>query len=263
MAQRDGRGPYDAPNVAVSQVSRPSEPTTCSPFHGGTPHVPAFLPPPRSRHNGRRRQPARRGRGRPAVADGEWDNGDPNSSQNASATASDQPGGSNQSSTWNPNANSQSADNQASNAQSGNTQGGGNGNQTANTQGGSTQGGNTQGGDNGHQTANTQGGNTQGGDNGHQTANAQGGDWDQHGNQNDQRLYRGRVTASTLALRAAPNRGGQVIRYAHRGEIVSIFCKTGGQNVDGNRLWYLLTDGTWAWGSARYIDNIGAAPRWC
>ncbi|MFJ1971870.1 SH3 domain-containing protein [Streptomyces sp. NPDC087903] len=177
----------------------------------------------------------------PAVADGEWDNGDPNSGQSASATASDQPGGSNQSGTWNPNANSQSADNQASNPQSGNTQGVGNGNQTANTQGG----------------------NTQGGDNGNQTANAQGGDWDQHGNQNNQRLYRGRVTASTLALRAAPNRGGQVIRYAHRGEIVSIFCKTGGQNVDGNRLWYLLTDGTWAWGAARYIDNIGAAPRWC
>lgn len=54
-----------------------------------------------------------------------------------------------------------------------------------------------------------------------------------------------------------------MIRVAHRGEIVSIFCKTAGQNVQGNPLWYLLTDGTWAWGAARYIDNIGAAPRWC
>ncbi|WP_443045645.1 SH3 domain-containing protein [Streptomyces sp. HUCO-GS316] len=64
-------------------------------------------------------------------------------------------------------------------------------------------------------------------------------------------------------MRSAPNRGGQIIRYAERGEVVSIFCKTPGENIDGNPLWYLLTDGTWAWGAARYIDNIGAAPRWC
>ncbi|WP_405731247.1 SH3 domain-containing protein [Streptomyces sp. NBC_00028] len=77
------------------------------------------------------------------------------------------------------------------------------------------------------------------------------------------RLYRGVVTASTLNLRSAPNRGSQIIRTAYRGEVVSIFCKTPGQSVQGNPLWYLLTDGTWAWGAARYIDNIGAAPRWC
>ncbi|WP_328873823.1 SH3 domain-containing protein [Streptomyces sp. NBC_00287] len=77
------------------------------------------------------------------------------------------------------------------------------------------------------------------------------------------RLYKGVVTANTLLLRSAPNRGGQVIRTAHRGEIVKIFCKTVGQNIQGNPLWYLLTDGTWAWGSARFINNIGPAPRWC
>ena len=42
-----------------------------------------------------------------------------------------------------------------------------------------------------------------------------------------------------------------------------IFCKTGGDRVNGNDLWYLLTDGTWAWASAFYIDNIGPVPRWC
>ncbi|MER5445959.1 SH3 domain-containing protein [Streptomyces sp. NPDC002764] len=84
-----------------------------------------------------------------------------------------------------------------------------------------------------------------------------------HHNQNDPRLYRGVVTASELFLRSAPNRGSQVIRVAHRGERVSIFCKTTGQNVQGNNLWYLLTDGTWAWGAARYIDTIGPTPRWC
>ncbi|WP_443033064.1 SH3 domain-containing protein [Streptomyces sp. DH10] len=84
-----------------------------------------------------------------------------------------------------------------------------------------------------------------------------------NGNHHDPSLFRGVVTANTLALRSAPNRGSQIIRHAHKGDIVSIFCKTGGETVQGNPLWYLLTDGTWAWGAARYIDNIGPAPRWC
>ncbi|MFC8433161.1 SH3 domain-containing protein [Streptomyces sp. NPDC057253] len=84
--------------------------------------------------------------------------------------------------------------------------------------------------------------------------------WPQNSNQ---RLYRGVVTASSLALRSAPNRGGQIIRFAQRGEVVSIFCRTDGQSVQGNRQWYLLTDGTWAWGSARYIRDLGPSPRRC
>ncbi|MET9389580.1 SH3 domain-containing protein [Streptomyces sp. NPDC006624] len=84
-----------------------------------------------------------------------------------------------------------------------------------------------------------------------------------NGHHHDRHLYKGVVTADRLALRSAPNRGSQVIRYAHKGEIVRIFCKTGGETVKGNPLWYLLTDGTWAWGAARFIDNIGPAPRWC
>ncbi|MFG2788459.1 SH3 domain-containing protein [Streptomyces sp. NPDC048419] len=88
---------------------------------------------------------------------------------------------------------------------------------------------------------------------------AQSDGWDQDG----QRHYQGVVTAGELLLRSAPNRGSQVIRVVHRGQRVSIFCKTSGQSVQGNHLWYLLTDGTWAWGSARYIDTIGTPPRWC
>ncbi|WP_313905586.1 hypothetical protein [Streptomyces sp. SLBN-134] len=53
------------------------------------------------------------------------------------------------------------------------------------------------------------------------------------------------------------------MRYAHKGDVVSIFCKVPGEKVKGNPLWYLLTDGTWAWGPAAHIDNIGPAPRWC
>ncbi|WP_219821923.1 SH3 domain-containing protein [Streptomyces sp. Ru71] len=65
----------------------------------------------------------------------------------------------------------------------------------------------------------------------------------------------------TLLLRSAPTRGSQVIRAVHRGDVVSIFCKTRGQGGDG--LWYLLTDGTWAWGPARSIQVFGSSPRWC
>ncbi|MFI6879635.1 SH3 domain-containing protein [Streptomyces sp. NPDC050400] len=77
-------------------------------------------------------------------------------------------------------------------------------------------------------------------------------------------VYWGRVTAkSGLLLRDAPTRGSRVIRTEPYNAKVPIFCKTGGDDVGGNHLWYLLTDGTWAWGSAKYIANIGAAPRWC
>jgi hypothetical protein len=125
---------------------------------------------------------------------------------------------------------------------------GGNGSSHHDPNGGNGNGGNGVGGngDNGNGNGNGNGGNGNG-DNGH------------HG----QRLYEGVVTADTLALRSAPNRGSQIIRFAHRGDVVKIFCKTGGETVQGNPLWYLLTDGTWAWGAARYIDNIGPAPRWC
>ncbi|NEC92007.1 SH3 domain-containing protein [Streptomyces sp. SID12501] len=90
--------------------------------------------------------------------------------------------------------------------------------------------------------------------------------WGQHNTSSNSNtvLYKGIVTANGgLRLRSAPNRGSAIIRVVPKGAIVNIFCKTGGENVDGNSLWYLLTDGTWAWGAARYIDNIGAAPRFC
>ncbi|MFK4800741.1 SH3 domain-containing protein [Streptomyces sp. MPA0124] len=96
------------------------------------------------------------------------------------------------------------------------------------------------------------------------TGGGNGGDaWGGGDGRQEQGRYRGVVTASRLALHTSPARGSDVILYARRGEVVSIYCKTPGSNVQGNPLWYLLTDGTWAWGAARYIDNIGPAPRWC
>ncbi|MGW7050779.1 SH3 domain-containing protein [Streptomyces sp. NPDC054887] len=77
-------------------------------------------------------------------------------------------------------------------------------------------------------------------------------------------LYKGRVIAkSGLLLRDKPTRASRVIGSKPYGAIVHIFCKTRGGSVHGNDRWYLLTDGTWAWGSAHYIANIGAVPRWC
>ncbi|MEV0119290.1 SH3 domain-containing protein [Streptomyces sp. NPDC059037] len=83
-------------------------------------------------------------------------------------------------------------------------------------------------------------------------------------NNDHPRLYKGRVTAkSGLLLRTAPTRGSAVIRSEPYGAIVHIFCKTTGDKVHHNNRWYLLTDGTWAWGSAHYIKDIGPSPRWC
>ncbi|WP_330466081.1 SH3 domain-containing protein [Streptomyces longwoodensis] len=80
----------------------------------------------------------------------------------------------------------------------------------------------------------------------------------------DGRLTRGVVTArGGLLLRSAPTRSSEVIRMARQGETVSIFCQTRGESVDGNRQWYLLTDGTWAWGAARYIHTFDREPRPC
>ncbi|TLS39701.1 SH3 domain-containing protein [Streptomyces montanus] len=80
----------------------------------------------------------------------------------------------------------------------------------------------------------------------------------------DTTAYQGVVTAvGGLLLRNAPTRGSAVVRTAAQGEIVQIYCKQPGETVDGNPLWYLLADGTWAWGAARYINNIGPSPRWC
>ncbi|QDQ13661.1 SH3 domain-containing protein [Streptomyces spectabilis] len=78
------------------------------------------------------------------------------------------------------------------------------------------------------------------------------------------RVYKGRITAKGgLLLRDRPTRGSHVIRHEPYGKIVHIFCKTRGDSVQGNDRWYLLTDGTWAWGAAHYIANVGPAPRWC
>jgi hypothetical protein len=76
-------------------------------------------------------------------------------------------------------------------------------------------------------------------------------------------IVKGEVIARTgLILRSAPTRGGAIVRVARYGEIVKIYCRSEGQSVSGNRQWYLLVDGSWAWGSARYIEAY-KTPRLC
>ncbi|MEV7201518.1 SH3 domain-containing protein [Streptomyces griseoluteus] len=80
----------------------------------------------------------------------------------------------------------------------------------------------------------------------------------------DPRRYDGVVTArGGIWLHDRPDRGTRRVRFAKQGEHVSIYCKVNGDRVGANPLWYLLTDGTWAWASARYIGNAGPVPRWC
>ncbi|MFJ3638500.1 SH3 domain-containing protein [Streptomyces sp. NPDC090108] len=107
-----------------------------------------------------------------------------------------------------------------------------------------------------------------GGDGTAQAADGQAADGQGAGHQGkgdrDPRRYRGVVTAENgLWLRDRPDRGSRRVRFLAKGQTVSIYCKSGSETVDGNSLWYLLTDGTWSWGAARYIDNVGPAPRWC
>jgi hypothetical protein len=76
--------------------------------------------------------------------------------------------------------------------------------------------------------------------------------------------YKGQVIArGGLVLRDRPTRGSRILGLKKYGTVVNIFCSIRGQDVAGNDTWYLLTDGTWAWGSARYIRPIGAVPAAC
>lgn len=72
--------------------------------------------------------------------------------------------------------------------------------------------------------------------------------------------YKGKVTTS-LNVRSAPTTASAKAGSLSRGQTITIRCKVFGPSVAGNSLWYKLSNGRWA--TARYISNIGAAPRFC
>lgn len=73
--------------------------------------------------------------------------------------------------------------------------------------------------------------------------------------------YKGRVTASALNIRSAPTTAAAHVGTLRSGATVTIQCKIFGPSVEGNSLWYKLS--TKKWVAARYVANIGAAPRFC
>ena len=73
--------------------------------------------------------------------------------------------------------------------------------------------------------------------------------------------YQGRVTTAALNVRSAPTSAAADVGTLRLGATVTIQCKVFGPSVGGNSLWYKLSTGRWV--TARYIANIGSAPRFC
>lgn len=75
--------------------------------------------------------------------------------------------------------------------------------------------------------------------------------------------FKGKVIAKNgLVVRTAPSTHAGSAGSVAQGTTISIDCKVTGTRVDGNTLWYELSNGN-GWVSARYVDNIGAAPDRC
>lgn len=76
-------------------------------------------------------------------------------------------------------------------------------------------------------------------------------------------VYKGKVTANGgLSIRPAPSTHSGSDGKVAKGKTIKIDCKVPGSSVNGNRLWYALS-GDKGWVSARYVDNVGAAPKYC
>lgn len=73
--------------------------------------------------------------------------------------------------------------------------------------------------------------------------------------------YKGRVTASVLNVRSAPTTYASKAGSLSSGATITIECKVFGPSVEGNSLWYKLANKKWV--TARYVANIGSAPRFC
>ncbi|MGW3010204.1 hypothetical protein ACWC9R_15410 [Streptomyces sp. NPDC001219] len=76
--------------------------------------------------------------------------------------------------------------------------------------------------------------------------------------------YEGRVVAKEgLVLRTGPSTDFSAIGLKEYGDVVGITCRLKGQRVEGNPVWYKLSDASYVWSSKRDIVNDGDAPRWC
>lgn len=66
------------------------------------------------------------------------------------------------------------------------------------------------------------------------------------------------LNARSLPTSAAPRAGN----YGDDTRL-RLVCKVSGVSIGGNDLWYMVRGNQPRWVSARYVDNIGPAPRFC
>ncbi|MGW0959502.1 SH3 domain-containing protein, partial [Streptomyces gelaticus] len=67
------------------------------------------------------------------------------------------------------------------------------------------------------------------------------------------------ISNNSQNIRSGPTTQSAIVGSVPSGGLVSIACQVVGQNVGGNNLWYLLSDGT-GWMSARYISTQTTVP---
>ncbi|WP_327290625.1 SH3 domain-containing protein [Streptomyces sp. NBC_01198] len=60
--------------------------------------------------------------------------------------------------------------------------------------------------------------------------------------------------------RGAPTTRSAAVGSLRPGRTVALTCKTTGEDVEGNSLWYRLDQDPAGWATARYIDNLGPVP---
>ncbi|GGN47908.1 hypothetical protein GCM10012285_34270 [Streptomyces kronopolitis] len=72
------------------------------------------------------------------------------------------------------------------------------------------------------------------------------------------------VAKAGVVLRTGPSYEFSAVGSKGYGAVVGIACRLNGQKVEGNRVWYKLSDSSYVWSSERHIVRVGTEPpRWC
>ncbi|GES30608.1 hypothetical protein AB0G60_21635 [Streptomyces angustmyceticus] len=76
--------------------------------------------------------------------------------------------------------------------------------------------------------------------------------------------YEARVVAEDgLVLRIGPSTHYRVVGSKEYGSVVGIVCRVKAERIEGNPVWYKLSDASYVWSSRRDIVRDGEEPRWC
>jgi hypothetical protein len=68
------------------------------------------------------------------------------------------------------------------------------------------------------------------------------------------------VSKKALSVRSEPTTHSATVAELAPGQSVTIACKTRGEIVDGNKIWYKLGQEPRGWVAARYVNNLGPIP---